>query len=38
VAAGGSARFDFRATIEGIFEIELEGRKEQIAKLVVRPS
>ena len=38
VAAGGSARFDFRATIEGVFEIELEGRREQIAELVVRPS
>jgi hypothetical protein len=38
VAAGGSARFDFRAMIEGVFEVELEGRKEQVAELVVRPS
>jgi hypothetical protein len=38
VAAGGSARFDFPATIEGVFEIELEGLEEQIAELVVRPS
>lgn len=37
VAAGGSARFDFRATLEGVFEIELESRGEQIAELVVSP-
>jgi hypothetical protein len=37
VAAGGSVRFSFRATLEGIFEIELENRHEQIASLTVRP-
>jgi hypothetical protein len=37
VAAGGSARFNFRATLEGVFEVELETRHEQIASLVVRP-
>src|SRR5213083_2198094 len=30
VEAGGSVSFDFPATIEGVFEAELEGRKEQI--------
>jgi hypothetical protein len=29
--------FDFPATIEGIFEAELEGRKEQILELRVNP-
>jgi hypothetical protein len=38
VEAGGSVRFDFPASIEGVFEIELEGRKEQIAELRVNPS
>ena len=33
VKAGGSVTFDFPATIEGIFEAELEGRKEQILEL-----
>lgn len=37
VEAGGSARFDFPADIEGIFEVELEGRGEQIAELRVNP-
>jgi hypothetical protein len=37
VAAGGTARFKFPATIDGSFEIELEGRKEQIAALTVEP-
>jgi hypothetical protein len=37
VSAGGSVRFDFPAEIEGIFEIELERRKEQIAELRVKP-
>jgi hypothetical protein len=37
VAAGGTVSFDFPAEIEGIFEIELEGRKEQIAELRVNP-
>jgi hypothetical protein len=38
VKAGGSVRFDFRATIEGVFEIELEQRHVQIASLSVTPS
>jgi hypothetical protein len=38
VAAGGSVRFNFPARIEGVFEIELEQRKEQIAELRVNPS
>jgi hypothetical protein len=37
VRAGGSVSFDFRATIEGVFEAELEGRKEQILELTVNP-
>ncbi len=37
VEAGGSVTFDFPATIEGIFEAELEGRKEQILQLRVNP-
>ncbi len=37
VEAGGSVSFDFKATIEGIFEAELESRKEQIAELTVNP-
>jgi hypothetical protein len=37
VKAGGSVTFDFPATIEGIFEAELEGRKEQILELTVNP-
>jgi heme/copper-type cytochrome/quinol oxidase subunit 2 len=37
VKAGGSVSFDFPATIEGIFEAELEGRKEQILELTVNP-
>jgi hypothetical protein len=37
VEAGGSVSFDFPATIEGIFEAELEERKEQIAELRVNP-
>ena len=37
VKAGGSVTFDFPATIEGIFEAELEGRKEQILELTVDP-
>jgi hypothetical protein len=38
VRAGGSVRFDFPADLEGVFEIELEQRKEQIAELRVNPS
>jgi hypothetical protein len=37
VKAGGSISFDFPATIEGVFEAELEGRKEQIIELRVNP-
>jgi hypothetical protein len=37
VEAGGSVSFDFPATIEGVFEAELEGRKEQIIQLTVNP-
>jgi hypothetical protein len=37
VQAGGSVSFDFEATIAGIFEAELESRKEQIAELTVNP-
>jgi hypothetical protein len=37
VKAGGSVSFDFPATIEGIFEAELEDRKEQILELTVNP-
>jgi hypothetical protein len=37
VKAGGTVSFDFPATIEGVFEAELEGRKEQIIELKVEP-
>jgi hypothetical protein len=37
VPAGGTVRFSFPARIEGVFEIELEGRKQQIAELRVSP-
>jgi hypothetical protein len=37
VKAGGSVTFEFPATIEGVFEAELEGRKEQILELTVNP-
>jgi hypothetical protein len=37
VPAGGSVSFSFPAELEGIFEVELEGRKEQIAELRVNP-
>ena len=37
VKAGGSVSFDFPATIEGVFEAELEGRKQQILELTVNP-
>jgi hypothetical protein len=35
VKKGGSVSFSFPAKIDGIFEIELEGRKQQIAELQV---
>jgi heme/copper-type cytochrome/quinol oxidase subunit 2 len=37
VKAGGSVSFNFPATIEGVFEAELENRKEQILELTVNP-
>jgi plastocyanin len=37
VEAGGSVTFDFPATIEGVFEAELESRREQILELRVNP-
>lgn len=37
VEAGGSVSFDFPATIEGLFEAELEDRGEQILELRVNP-
>jgi hypothetical protein len=37
VKAGGSVSFDFPATLEGVFEAELEGHKEQIIELTVNP-
>jgi hypothetical protein len=37
VPVGGAVSFDFPAEIEGIFEVELEGRKEQIAEIQVNP-
>ena len=37
VARGGTVAFDFPAKIDGVFEIELERRKQQIAELRVAP-
>jgi hypothetical protein len=37
IEAGGKVRFDFPATIEGVFEAELEERKQPIAELTVNP-
>jgi hypothetical protein len=37
VEAGGKISFSFPAKIDGEFEVELENRGEQIAKLVVNP-
>lgn len=37
VDAGGSVRFDFPATLEGVFEAELESRHEVILELRVNP-
>jgi hypothetical protein len=37
VPAGGSVRFNFPADIEGVFEVELEQRGQQIAELRVSP-
>jgi hypothetical protein len=38
VKAGGTVRFNFEAKLEGVFEVELESRSEQIAELRVKPS
>jgi hypothetical protein len=38
VEKGGSVQFAFPATIEGVFEIELEDAGVQIASLEVQPS
>lgn len=37
VGAGGSVAFDVPAVLEGVFEAELEGHKEQIAEITVNP-
>ena len=37
VKAGGTVTFDFPATLEGVFEAELESRKEQILELTGQP-
>lgn len=37
VTAGGHVSFDFPATIDGIFVVELEHRSEQIGSLEVNP-
>lgn len=37
VEAGGTVSFDVPATIDGIFEVELEQAKEQIAEIRVNP-
>jgi hypothetical protein len=37
VEAGGKVEFDFPADIDGIFEVELEESKTQIAELTVNP-
>jgi hypothetical protein len=37
IKAGGSVSFDFPATIEGVFEAELEDRGEQIVEQTVNP-
>jgi hypothetical protein len=36
-AGGGSVTYDLPASIEGVFEAELEGRKEQIIELTINP-
>jgi len=37
VKAGGTVRFHMPATIDGVFEVELESRKTQIASVEVIP-
>ncbi len=38
VPAGGSVSFSFPASIEGVFEVELEGRKSRSRRSTVRPA
>ena len=35
--ANGTAKFDFPADLEGVFEVELHGSETQIAELTVNP-
>ena len=37
VPTGGTAKFDFPADLEGVFEVELHGSETQIAELTVNP-
>jgi hypothetical protein len=37
VKAGGTVTYDFPATIEGVFEAEMENQKQQIIQLTVEP-
>jgi len=37
VAAGGEVRFDVPASVEGVFEVELEDTATQIAEITVSP-
>lgn len=37
VSAGGTSRFDFKAKIEGVFELELENSGVKLAQLTVKP-
>jgi hypothetical protein len=37
VTAGGAVAFSFKGNIDGVFEVELENRGEQIAELEVKP-
>ena len=37
VAAGGTAKFDLPATLDGVFEVELEDRVIPLAEITVEP-
>jgi hypothetical protein len=37
VEAGGRVEFDVPATIDGVFEVELEGSHTQLAEVTVNP-
>jgi hypothetical protein len=37
IKAGGTTEFDVPATLEGVFEVELEERVEQLAEVTVNP-